>query len=95
MRSASYPNVVPTGITIRGLPLNQVHPGVVHWVNSTSILPPSGTSGADGNKGTYQQPFATIEGALNSVRVVASRGDVIMVMPGYTETLTTAAQLLF
>ena len=78
-----------------GLPLSVTNPGKQFWVNSSTVLPKNGAPGrADSGvaitgKGTYLRPFATINQALS--KCVASRGDVIFVMPGYTETITAAA----
>jgi hypothetical protein len=40
-------------------------------------------------KGTYNRPFSTINAALDAC--TANRGDIILIMPGYTETIATAA----
>lgn len=85
MPKSSFPNGFANGVIIRGLPLQVTHPGEVFWVNSTSVLPVGGLSPSDGNNGTYLQPFKTIAVALN--KCTADRGDIIMVMPGYTETV--------
>ncbi len=87
MGMSSYPGGFANGVLIRGLPLTLVHPGKVFWVNNSSVLVEDGESGDDGNSGTYRQPFATIDKALGEA--TASRGDVIMVMPGHSETITT------
>lgn len=89
MPISNYPNGFANGITVRGVPLTQAHPGEVFWVNSTTVLAKGGIGASDGNKGTYQQPFATITKALTAC--TASRGDIIMVMPGYTENIASAA----
>ena len=89
MTASNFPNGFANGITVRGVPLQQAHPGEVFWVNSSTVLAKGGIGGSDGNKGTYQQPFATITKALTAC--TAARGDIIMVMPGYTEDVATAA----
>lgn len=80
------------GVTIRGVPITQLHPGKVFWVNNTSVVPDGCQTGSDGNPGTYQKPFSTIDYAVG--RCTANRGDIIMVMPGYTETITAADSIL-
>lgn len=51
----------------------------------------SGT-GSNGNSGkTPERPFSTIDYAVG--RCTANKGDVIVVMPGHTETVTAAAGL--
>lgn len=86
---SNFPGGFANGITIRGLPLQQVHPGEVFWVNNSSVLAKGGVGGANGNPGTYQKPFSTIDYAIG--RCTANRGDVIMVMPGHAETISSAA----
>jgi hypothetical protein len=88
MTYSNYPNGFPEGVLIAGVPLQQAYPGKVFWVNSSTALPQGGKGGSNGNKGTYLQPFATIDYAIG--QCTAGRGDVIMVMPGHTETVTTA-----
>lgn len=89
MPISNYPNGFANGITVRGMPLQQAHPGEVFWVNNSTVLAKGGIGGADGNTGSYQKPFSTITSALT--RCTANRGDIIMVMPGYTENIATAA----
>jgi len=79
------------GVLIQGVPVQMMHPGKVWWVNSTSVLPEGGKSPSDGNKGTYREPFATIDYAVG--RCTGSRGDIIMVMPGHVETISAANSL--
>jgi hypothetical protein len=86
---SSYPNRF-NHVTIGGVPVVNTHPGEVFWVNGSSVLAKGGVSGSDGNDGSYTRPFATIEGALNNTNVKASRGDIIFVMPGHTETVSAA-----
>lgn len=89
MTSSNYPNGFMNGVTIRGIPIQQLHPGEIFWVNSTTVLAKNGKGPSDGNKGTYREPFSTITKALTACR--ANRGDIIAVMPGYTENIATAA----
>lgn len=89
MAGSNYPHGFADGVTIRGLPLQQVHPGEVFWVNNTSVLAKGGIGGSDGNDGTYRRPFSTITAALT--KCTANRGDIIVVMPGYAENISAAA----
>jgi hypothetical protein len=91
MTISSYPNGFMNGVTIRGLPLQQTQPGEVFWVNSSTVLAKGGVGGSNGNPGTYQKPFATLDYAVG--RCTASRGDIIVLMPGYTETVSDATSL--
>ena len=88
---SSYPNGFASGVTIRGIPLNASHPGEVFWVNNSGVLAKGGVGGSNGNDGSYRKPFSTIEYAIG--RCTASRGDVIMVMPGHSEDISAAAGL--
>lgn len=92
MSNSNYPDGFKDGVTIRGVPITMTHPGKVFWVNSTSVLSPNGVAGADTpSAGTYQRPFATIDYAIG--QCTASRGDVIAVMPGHTETVAAAGDI--
>lgn len=86
-----YPSGFTSGLTVRGLPLTVAHPGKVFWVNNSTVLAPGGIAGSNGNPGTYQKPFSTIDYAIG--QCTANRGDVILVMPGHVETVTAAAGL--
>ncbi len=84
-----YPGGFANGVSVRGMPLLALNPGEVFWVNNTSVLVKGGIGGSNGNKGTYKRPFASIDYAIG--RCTASRGDIIVVMPGHVETVTTAS----
>lgn len=60
--------------------------GIIFFVDSTATA----TKGDDANHGrTPQSPFATIDFAIG--QCVANRGDIIKVLPGHAETITSAA----
>lgn len=78
----------PLGVSSRGFPLLGSGPyltsGEVFFVDSTASL-----KGDDASHGrTMFQPFATIDFAIG--QCTANRGDIIFVLPGHTETLTSA-----
>lgn len=79
------------GAVIRGVPIDIPHSGQIFYVNNSSVLADGGISGSNGNDGTYQRPFSTIAYAIG--RCTASRGDIVYVMPGYTETIAAASGL--
>ena len=85
--SSNYPNGWANGVTIRGVPVEIPNPGKVFWVNNSTVLPEKGIGGSNSNKGTYLQPFKTIDYAIG--RCKANRGDVIYVMPGHVEAVST------
>lgn len=80
------------GVSIRGVPLQMTNPGKVFWVNNSGVTPERGIGGSNDNKGSYLAPFASIDYAVG--KCTASRGDIIMVMPGHVETVTAAAGLV-
>jgi len=80
---SNYPNGFANGVSIRGVPLLSSYPGEVFWVSSTG--------GANGNNGTFDRPFGTIDYAIG--RCTASRGDIIVVKPGHVETVIAAGGL--
>lgn len=87
---SNYPNGFSNGITLRGIPITQAHPGKTYWVsNVTTGLLVGQRGGSDGNKGTFDSPFSTIDYAIG--QCVANRGDIIFVKPGHTESISTAA----
>lgn len=93
MGFSNFPNGFKQGVLIRGTPIVNTHPGEVFWVNNSTALAKGGVGGSDGNDGTYQRPFRTIDKALDAAK--ANRGDVILVMPGHAETVSAAGGLTF
>lgn len=88
---SDYPNGFLNGVTMRGVPIVQSHPGNVFWVYNGSALLPGQRGGSNGNRGTFNSPFSTIAYAVS--QCVANRGDIILVKPGHAETISTAAIL--
>ena len=76
---SNYPGGFNFGLTIRNMPVINIHGGNVFWVHS-------GT-GSDGNPGTFSKPFATLSYAVG--RCTASQGDMIFAKPGHAETVTS------
>lgn len=81
MTLSNFPYGFKNGVTMRNLPLYESFPGNVFWVDSGA--------GSDGNKGTFERPFATLDYAIG--RCTASNGDTIMIKPGHAESITAAA----
>ena len=94
MPATHFPNGFES-VVIRGIPVSQLHPGKVFWVNNSSVFADGGVVGADdgGADGTRQRPFSTIDYAIG--RCTASRGDIIAAMPGHAETISAAAGMTF
>lgn len=93
MPASNFPGGFPHGITIRGLPILQAQPGQVFWLGNSTTLLPGCVAGADGNPGTYNKPFATLDYAIS--RCSANTGDIILVKPGHAETIANATTLAF
>ena len=86
MPNSNYPKGFADGVTVRGIPVLNLYPGVVFWVDSVH--------GSNGNsKGTFDRPFGTIDYAIG--RCTADHGDLIVVKAGHTEVVAAAAGLAF
>ena len=93
MSMDNYPGGFKDGILIRGLPLYVTNPGKVFWVSNSIVQLTNQRSGSDGNDGTFNSPFATLNYAIT--QCTSSRGDVIMIKPGHTENISSATALAF
>jgi len=89
----NFPGGFAAGLTIRGMPLSVTHPGKVWWVSNSTVLSDRQAGGSNGNPGTFDKPFATLQKAIDSC--TASRGDIIMVKPGHAETVTLTTDVVF
>lgn len=83
MPISNYPNGFANGVNIRGLTLLNTYAGNVFWVDSNA--------GSDGNKGTFDRPFATLDYAVG--RCTANNGDIINLKPGHSESVSSAGAL--
>lgn len=90
-RMDNYPGGFKDGILIRGLPLHVTNPGKVFWVYNGTALQTGQKAGSDGNDGTFNAPFSTVDYAVG--RCTANRGDVVFVKPGHAESITTHDQI--
>jgi hypothetical protein len=88
---SDFPNGFPGGITIRGVPVTLAQPGKVFWVSNATTLLEGQRGGSDGNKGTFNSPFSTLAGAI--AQCVANRGDIVLIKPGHTETISSSSAL--
>ena len=92
MNTTNFPNGFVNGLTIRNSPITQLYPGNIFWVNGSSVLGGGQkVGGSNGNAGTYTAPFATLDFAIG--KCLGSRGDIIMLMPGHTETVIAAGTI--
>lgn len=89
---SNYVGGFKDGVSIRGIPVNISHPGKVFWVsNASTAMLSNQRAGSDGNDGSFNAPFATLDYAVG--QCVASRGDIIFIKPGHTETVSSATAL--
>lgn len=91
MGMSDYPHGFAGGVSIRGVPLVQTHPGQVYWVSNATTLLTGQRGGSNGNKGTFDSPFSTIDYAIG--QCTANRGDIIFVKPGHAENVGAAAAI--
>jgi hypothetical protein len=88
----NFPRRFRERLSVRGMPLVQTQTGKVFWVLKSGAANQVGQKdGSDGNRGTYDAPFATIAGALGMC--TAGRGDTIFVKAGHTEAIADATTL--
>lgn len=90
--ASNYPGGF-NNVTIRGVPITQSHPGQVYWVSNATPTLPGQIGGSNGNPGTFNAPFGTLEFAVTSC--TANRGDIIFIKPGHAETISSATALAF
>ena len=83
--SSNFPSGFASTTTIRGIPLRQMHPGEVFWVNNSTVVPKGGRKGSNSYNGSFLTPFSTITYALTQCR--ANRGDIIMLGIGHNDSL--------
>ena len=88
---SNFPNGFMNGVTIRGIPLLQTHPGRVFWVGNSTVKMDNEKAASNGNDGTFLAPYSTLDYAVG--RCVASRGDIIVIKPGHAETISTATAM--
>ena len=88
---ANYPQGFANGLTLRNLPLLQTQPGVVYWLDNAPPQVPQQHPGSDSNRGTFLDPFATLNYAMSICQ--GGRGDIIMVNNAHKETISTATAL--
>lgn len=93
MPFTNFPQGFANGVSVRGVPLLQAQPGQIFFVGNSPILNPGQKGASDGNRGTFLDPFATLNFAVSQA-CVQGRGDIIFVLPGHTETIANATTLI-
>lgn len=87
----NFPQGFANGLIVRGMPLLQMQPGVVWWLDNATPPIREQRAGSDTNRGTFLAPFATLNFAISAC--VPGRGDIIFVGAGHRETISTATAL--
>ena len=84
---SNFPGGFALGLQVQGMPVLNSYPGRVFWLDSVN--------GSDGNRGTFQRPFASLSGALSIMAAPAPTvyNDLLMVKPGHTETISSSTAL--
>ncbi len=88
----NFPQGFAYGVSIRGVPISQAQPGEVFFVDNSTVLNNNQKAGSNGNRGTFLDPFGTLDYAINTA-CVQGRGDTIFVGPGHAETISDATTL--
>lgn len=88
MAMSNFPGGFADGVIIRNVPLHVAYPGKIFWVYNGTATLPNQKRGSNGNDGSFNAPFSTVDYAIG--RCTANRGDVIFVKPGHAETLAAA-----
>jgi len=94
MSMSNYPNRFKDGVSIGGVPLTLTNPGEVFHVSNADVLSVKiqNVAGVDqAGSGTFQRPFRTLDFAVG--QCTANRGDLIILSPGHSETLSSATAL--
>lgn len=85
MPLSNYRHGFPNKVTIREFPIMEMQNGNgnVFWVDSNK--------GSNGNKGTFDRPFATLDYAIG--RCTANQGDKIFLAANHAETIIAAGTI--
>lgn len=92
MGMSNFPSGFKDGVTINGVPITMTNTGEVFFVSNADVLLDKNQSVAGVDQaggGTFQRPFRTVDFAIG--QCTANRGDIIYVMPGHTETVTSTS----
>lgn len=90
----NYPFGFANGLSVRGMPLTQMQPGQVFFVGNGPVLNPQQKGASNSNRGTFLDPFSTLDYAINTA-CVSGRGDIVFALPGHRETISNASTLSF
>lgn len=82
-----------SGLEVAGVPTMGVGGGLPLTAGSGNYFFVSSTQGSNGNTGAADNPYATLDFAIG--QCVAGDGDVIVILPGHTETISSNTALNF
>lgn len=85
----NFPEGFAAGLSIRNMPLLQMQPGKIFFLNNSVILNPFAKAGSNGNRGTFLDPLGTLDYAVNTA-CQQGRGDVVIVGAGHAENISSA-----
>lgn len=85
----NFPGGFAYGVSVRGIPLSQAQPGEIFFLDNSVVLDNNQKPGSNGNRGTFLDPFGTLDYALNTA-CVQGRGDTIFVGTGHAENISNA-----
>lgn len=86
---SNFPNGFDGGVLIQDLLGFSPVASQIFWVGNNPVLLNNEKIASDGNKGSFYQPFATIDWAIGQCS--AQDNNVIIVREGYTETIIAAS----
>ena len=89
----NFPQGFANGLSVRGMPLLQMQPGQAFFLGNGPTLVPNQRASADGNRGTFLDPFSTLDYAVNS-GCTPGRGDIVFALPGHREAISDATSTL-
>jgi hypothetical protein len=92
---SNYPQGFNGGLILDGLATHKTHTGKVFYVGDgsagTGAYLPNTKTPANGNKGTLLDPLKTLGYAVE--QCVSGRGDVVVLLPGLVDSLSTAVDI--
>lgn len=88
---SNFPYGFEQGVIIQDVQVQPTAASNIFWVGNNPVLEYNEKIASNTNKGTYHQPFATVQYA--SEQCSAENNNIIYVRPGYTETIISAGQI--
>lgn len=83
----NFPNGFNSGLIVRGVPVAPAHARKVYYVGNNSTLFTGEKTASNGNDGSFQRPWSTLNGNLTEY---LKPGDYVYIRPGYSQSMTAA-----